>query len=221
MGDVGRWCFRLRITMIRRVFAIGLVMAGTGLLPNVVSAQGTKLWTVERYNEMERGSADGVAIRSDGRLEAGLATSLLFATGKGYIWSLASDAAGNGYVGLGGTTSGSAAVMKVSPDGKATQIFDGKELAVQGLQVAADGSVLAATSPDGKVYRIPQGGGSATIVFDPATTEEKPKYLWDIAVDKSGEIYAAAGAPAVVYRIPAGGGKAQVLFKTADQHIRC
>jgi hypothetical protein len=221
MGDVGRWCFRLRITMIRRVFAIGLVMAGTGLLPNVVSAQGTKLWTVERYNEMERGSADGVAIRSDGQLEAGPATSLLYATGKGYIWSLASDAAGNGYAGLGGTTAGSAVIMKVSQDGKATQIFDGKELAVQGLQVAADGSVLAATSPDGKVYRIPQGGGSATIVFDPATTEEKPKYLWDIAVDKSGEIYAAAGAPAVVYRIPAGGGKAQVLFKTADQHIRC
>ncbi len=207
--------------MMRRVFAIGIVMAGTGLLPGLVSAQGTKLWSVERYSEMERGSADGVAIRSDGRLEAGPAASLLYATGKGYIWSLASDAAGNGYAGLGGTTSGSAVVMKVSPDGKAAQIFDAKELAVQGLQVAADGSVLAATSPDGKVYRIPQGGGSATVVFDPATTEEKPKYLWDIALGKGGEVYVAAGAPAVVYRVPAGGGKAEVLYKTADQHIRC
>jgi outer membrane protein assembly factor BamB len=146
---------------------------------------------------------------------------LLFATGKGYIWSLASDAAGNGYLGLGGTTSGSAAVMKISPEGKAVQIFDAKELAVQGLQVAADGSVLAVTSPDGKVYRIPQGGGSATVVFDPATTQEKPKYLWDIALGKGGEVYVAAGAPAVVYRVPAGGGKAEVLYKTADQHIRC
>ena len=196
-------------------------MAGAGLLPGMVSAQGTKLWSVERYSEMERGSSDGVAIRNDGRLEAGLATSLLFATGKGYIWSLASDAAGNGYVGLGGTTSGSAAVMKISPEGKAVQIFDAKELAVQGLQVAADGSVLAVTSPDGKVYRIPQGGGSATVVFDPATTQEKPKYLWDIALGKGGEVYVAAGAPAVVYRVPAGGGKAEVLYKTADQHIRC
>ena len=207
--------------MMRRVFAVGILMAGAGLLPGMVSAQGTKLWSVERYTEMERGSSDGVAIRNDGRLEAGLATSLLFATGKGYIWSLASDAAGNGYVGLGGTTSGSAAVMKVSPEGKAVQIFDAKELAVQGLQVAADGSVLAATSPDGKVYRIPQGGGSATVVFDPATTQEKPKYLWDIALGKGGEVYVAAGAPAAVYRVPAGGGKAEVLFKTADQHIRC
>ena len=206
---------------MRRVFAVGLMMAGTGLLPGLMSAQGTKLWSVERYSEMERGSADGVAIRSDGRLEAGPATSLLYATGKGYIWSLASDIAGNGYAGLGGTTSGSAEVMKISPEGKATQVFVGKELAVQGLEVAADGSILAATSPDGKVYRIPQGGGSAMVVFDPATTEEKPKYLWDIAVGKGGEIYVAAGAPAVMYRVPASGGKAEVLFKTADQHIRC
>jgi hypothetical protein len=205
--------------MMRRVLGMGLVAAG--LLSGIATAQGTKLWTVERYDEMEKGSTEGVAIRSDGRLEAGPASSLVYATGKSYAWSLASDAAGNGYVGLGGTASGSAVVMKVSPDGKATQIFAGKDLAVQALRVTADGSVLAATSPDGKVYRIPQGGGEATVVFDPAVTEEKPKYLWDLAVGKAGEVYVAAGAPAVVYRVPAGGGKTEVLFKTADQHIRC
>jgi sugar lactone lactonase YvrE len=214
------WCFRLRITMMRRVLVMGLV-AAAGLLPGIASAQGTKLWTVGRYDEMEKGSTEGVAIRSDGRLEAGPASSLVYATGKSYVWSLASDAAGNGYVGLGGAASGSAVVMKVSPDGKAAQIFEGKELAVQALRVAADGSVLAATSPDGKVYRIPRGGGAAAVVFDPAITEEKPKYLWDLAVGKAGEVYVAAGAPAVVYRVPASGGKAEVLFKTADQHIRC
>ena len=31
----------------------------------------------------------GVAIRSDGRLEAGPATSLLYTTGKNYVWSMA------------------------------------------------------------------------------------------------------------------------------------
>ncbi len=205
---------------MRRVFVIGL-LAGAGLLPGFVSAQGTKLWSVGRYDEMEKGSADGVAIRNDGRLEPGPASSLLYTTGKSYVWSLGADSTGNGYVGLGGTASGSAVVMRVSPEGKAAQIFDGKELAVQALRIAADGSVLAATSPDGKVYRIPQAGGAAAVVFDPATTEEKSKYLWDLAVGKGGEVYVAAGAPAVVYRVPAGGGRAEVLFKTADQHIRC
>jgi sugar lactone lactonase YvrE len=116
----------------------------------------------------------------------------------------------------------------VTPDGKATQIFASKELAVQAVRVAADGSLLVATSPDGKVYRVPASGGATSgsaagpvVVFDPAVTEEKPKYLWDLAVGKGGEVYVAAGAPAVVYRVPAGGGKAEVMFKTADQHIRC
>ncbi|WP_353071500.1 hypothetical protein [Tunturiibacter gelidiferens] len=206
--------------MMRRVLVTGLVV-GSSLLSGWASAQGTKLWSVERYDEMEKGNAEGVSIRSDGRLEAGPASSLVYESGKSYAWALASDAAGNGYVGLGGTAAGSALVMKVTPEGTATQIFAGKELAVQALRVAADGSVLAATSPDGKVYRIPAGGGAAVVVFDPAMTEEKPKYLWDLAVGTGGEVYVAAGAPAVVYRVPAGGGKAEVLFKTADQHIRC
>ncbi|WP_254061634.1 SMP-30/gluconolactonase/LRE family protein [Granulicella sp. L60] len=206
--------------MIRRVL-VAVLVVGSGLLPGLASAQGTKLWSVGRYDEMERGTAESVAIRSDGRLEAGPATSLLYATGKSYVWSLTSDSAGDAYAGLGGTAAGSAVVMKVTPDGRAAQVFEGKELAVQAMRVAVDGNVLAATSPDGKVYRIPKDGGSATVVFDPALTEEKPKYLWDLAVGKAGEVYVAAGAPAVVYRVPAEGGKAEVLFNTADQHIRC
>ena len=206
--------------MMRRILVTVLVV-GSVLLPGLANAQGTKLWSVGRYDEMEKGSTDGVAIRSDGRLEAGPATSLLYATGKSYVWSMASDAAGNGYLGLGGTASGSAQVMKVTPEGKASQIFEGKELAVQAVRLAGDGSVLVAASPDGKVYRVPAAGGASVVVFDPATTEEKPKYLWDLAVGKSGEIYVATGAPAVIYRVPAGGGRAEVLFKTADQHIRC
>jgi sugar lactone lactonase YvrE len=208
--------------MMRRIVVTVLVAASV-LLPGLAGAQGTKLWSVGRYDEMEKGTAEGVAIRSDGRLEPGPTTSLLYATGKSYVWSMTSDAAGNGYLGLGGTASGSAVVMKVTPEGKAAQIFEGKELAVQAVRVAADGSVLVATSPDGKVYRVPASGGTSApvVVFDPSMMEEKPKYLWDLAVGKGGEVYVAAGAPAVVYRVPAGGGKAEVLFKTADQHIRC
>src|ERR1700730_14813099 len=193
-------------------------LGGASLLPGLASAQGTKLWSVGRYDEMEKGSTEGVAIRSDGRLEAGPANSLVYATGKSYLWSMASDAAGDGYLALGGAASGSAAVTKVTPDGKTSQIFSGKELAVQAVRLAGDGSLLVATSPDGKVYRVPASGGTSAagpgVGFAPAMTGEEPKYLWDLAVGKGGEVYVAAGAPAVVYRVPAGGGKAEVLFKT-------
>lgn len=203
-----------------------------GLLPcwngaDTAAAQGTKLWTVSRYDEMERGTTNGVAIRSDGRLEAGTTTSLLFETGVNYVWSVAADAAGNTYTGMGGTAAGGAVVMRVAPGGQGTKIFEGKELGVQALRTGSDGHVYAATSPDGKVYRLGAAASDAVVVFDAALTSEKPKYLWDVVQGvggdgaKGGDIFVAAGAPAVVYRVPASGGKAEVAFRTVDQHIRC
>jgi len=136
----------------------------------MAAAQGTKQWTVSRYDEMERGTASGVAIRSDGRIEAGPATSLLYETGGNYVWSLAADAAGNAYLGMGGTAASGAVVMKVAPDGKAAKVFAGRELAVQALRLGADGAMYAATSPDGKLYRLGATPADAVVVFDPAQT---------------------------------------------------
>ncbi len=204
---------------------------GSLLLPGLAAAQGTKLWSVDRYEDMAKGSAEGVAIRSDGTLEAGPATSLLYTTGGSYVWSIAADAAGTAYVGMGGSVAGSAAVMRVTADGKAAKVFEGKELGVQAVRVGADGALVIATSPDGKVYWVPgsaaiASGSGAAVLFDPAQTEEKPKYIWDVAVI-GGSAFIATGAPAAVYRVELGGvakgtiGKAALLFKTADQHIRC
>ena len=212
-----------------RVQGIVVWAAAAGMVPCVAAAQGTKLWKVDRYDQMERGQTEGVAIRSDGKLLPGPATSLIFQTTGNYVWAVAADAAGNAYVGMGGTTAGGAVVMKVSGDGKSsTKVFEGKELGVQGLRTGPDGRVYAATSPDGKVYRLGATPAEATVVFDPATMPEKPKYLWDLAFAPGGasgsgakEMFVAAGAPAVVYRVPLAGGKAEVAFRTVDQHVRC
>ena len=200
------------------------LLSGTAVLVVFASAalgQGTKLWSVGRFDEMERGTTDGVAIRSDGQLSAGPATSLQYSSDASYVWSVAEGPEGAIYVGLGGTTVGSAAVMRVAPDGAASKVFTSQEIAVQALRRAPDGSVFAATSPDGKVYRIAPRGGEAAVVFDPKTVAEKPKYLWDLAVGPAGELYVATGAPAAVYRVLPGAAKVpHLLFRTADQHIR-
>jgi hypothetical protein len=127
---------------------------------------------------------------------------------------------------MGGTAAGGAVVMRVTPDGKATKVFEAKELGVQAVRVGGDGNVYVATSPDGKVYRLAVGAGAtaadAAVVFDSSLTADKPKYLWDVVqAGSGGDLYIAAGAPAVVYRVPSSGGKAEVAFNTADQHIRC
>jgi hypothetical protein len=209
---------------MRRVWVAGVVAAGL-LLPGLMQAQGTKLWTVERYEELSKGTAEGIAIRSDGVLEAGPATGLVYATGDSYVWALASDAAGNAYVGTAGSVASSASVSRIGPDGKHTKIFAGKELGVQALRMLPDGALLVATSPDGKVYRVLSGGGLATntaVVFDSATITEKPKYIWDVATIGQ-NVFIATGAPAAVYRVDLASKdqSPQLLFKTADQHIRC
>ncbi len=193
------------------------------LLPAVAFAQGTRLWTVGRYDEMERGTTDGAAIRSDGRIETGPAASLLAATGQNYAWAVASGPQGESFVGLGGSSQSSAAVLRIAADGKSTKLWSGTELAVQALRVAPDGTLFFATSPDGKLYRLAPGATTATVLFDPATTAEKPKYIWDLAIIGS-SVYVATGAPAAVYRVDATAPPAPTqapLFKTADQHIRC
>ena len=164
------------------------------------------MWKVDRYDTMQKGSTEGVAIRSDGRLEAGPETSLLFDSGKSYFWAAATDAAGHVFVGMGGTSAGSAVVMRISATGTtkvqdAVKVFEGKDNAVQALKVAPDGSLLLATSPDGKIFRlaagVAAGDGKAgpMVVFDPSLTEEKPKYIWDVAVGKVGEVMWRWGLP--------------------------
>ena len=122
---------------IRDRFVVGVVCWQAGL--GCALAQGTKVWTVSRYDEMERGTAERGGDPQRWRLEAGPATSLLYETGGNYVWSVAADAAGNAYVGMGGTAAGGAVVMRVAPDGKATKVFEGKELGVQALRVGGDG----------------------------------------------------------------------------------
>ncbi|GGH13479.1 WD40 repeat domain-containing protein [Silvibacterium dinghuense] len=172
------------------------------------------------YEELEKGKPEGVAITSDGHLIAGPSSRLVTTTPSTYLWSVAADKDGNAYVATGTP----ATVLRITPDGKTTKLFTTKDLSVQAVRVGPDGAVYAATLPSGKVYRLdPQATDrteeNATLVFDPAATQEKPKYVWDMAFDAQGRLYIAAGGPAAVYRV-APGGKPELFFKSDEEHIR-
>ena len=204
----------------RRLMAAIATVAGLAT-SSWSAAQGTRQWTVDRYDGFQRGTTDGVAIRSDGRLEAGLAASKLYTATESYVWSLAEGANGAVYAGLGGSSGGSAAVVRVAANGTAEKIFSGKEIGVQAIKAAPDGTLFAATSPSGRVYRLSTGPGAEKVVFDPEATSEKPKYIWDMAIAPDGTLFVATGAPAAVYRVaPGGAAKPELLFRTADAHIR-
>jgi hypothetical protein len=71
--------------------------------------------------------------------------------------------------------------------------------------------VYAATSPDGKIYKL-DAMGRSTVLFDPPD-----KYIWGLALDKSGSVFAATGDKGVVYKITPDG-KGSVFYQTKTTH---
>ena len=119
-------------------------------------------------------------------------------------------------------------MLKITPDGKSTKLFETTDLTVQAIRVGPDGSIYAATLPSGKVYKLkPDATGldekTASVAFDPAATTEKPKYIWDLLFDAKGRLYIATGGPAAIYRVDVSrpGFKPELFFKSDEQHIRC
>ena len=131
-------------------------LSGSGLL-STAFAQGTRNWEQSKFDELTKGTATGVAIRSTGGLALAPTFKSLYATPSTYIWAIAADDAGNVYVAAGAP----ARVYRITPDGKATIIFEPKELQVQALRTAPDGAIYAATAPDGKVYKLEHKPGKA------------------------------------------------------------
>ena len=200
-------------------------------------AEGTRTWEQSKFDELIKGTATGVAIRSAGSLELAPTFKSLYATPSTYIWAIAADGAGNVYAAAGAP----ARVYRITPDGKATIIFEPKELQVQALQIGPDGTIYAATAPDGKVYKIEHkpdskaakteasqaaasdkdsskssmdASWSSSVYFEPGT-----KYIWDLALDKSGNLYVATGDHGEIFRVTPKG-EHSVFFKSDETHIR-
>src|SRR5271156_6525468 len=229
-------------------FVSGLLLtnlSGSNLV-STAFAEGTHTWEQSKFEELTKGTATGVAIRSAGGLELAPTFKSLYATPSTYIWSIASDDAGNVYVAAGAP----ARVYRITPEGKATIIFEPKELQVQALQTGPGGAIYAATAPDGKVYKLERRSetksqadshrgtasdkkdkdkatddkDAATSAVDPSWSssvyfEPGTKYIWDLALDKAGNLYVATGDHGEIYRVTPKG-EHSVFFKGDETHIR-
>src|SRR5580658_2200579 len=147
-------------------------------------AEGTRTWEQSKFDELTKGTANGIALRSEGGLELAPAFKALATTPSTYIWSIASDSAGNIYAAAGSP----ARVYRITPDGQSTTIFEPQELQVQALVVDKRGIVYAATAPDGKVYRLEPGKAGAKAWSSAAYFDPGSKYIWDIVVDHAGAL---------------------------------
>ncbi|MFB3815615.1 MAG: hypothetical protein ACE14L_16040 [Terriglobales bacterium] len=189
-------------------------------------AEGTRTWQQTKFEEFEKGTSKGVAIRSDGTLELAPAFNAVTTTPSTYTWSIASDAEGNAYLASGSP----ARVYRLTPDGKSSVIFEAQELQAQSLVVSNKGVIYAATSPDGKVYRIEyrpakhDEGEAKKANVDPNWTasvfyEPKTKYIWSLALDPEGRLYVATGDRGEIFRVERSG-QGALFFKSDEAHIR-
>jgi hypothetical protein len=223
--------------------AAALITALQLALAMPIVAQGTHLWSQTRLEDFEKGTPQGVAIGSNGNLSQGPGLTDAFTTPSTFVWSLAVDKSGTSYVGTGSP----ALVLRGSADkaAKPFTLFETKDLSVQVVRVAPDGSLYAATVPSGKVYKLNAGStakqdeASAAVVFDSSkldpegvnvdsggadqkSAEARARYIWDMTFDSTGRLYIATGGPGMIYRIdPArAGARPEVFFKSDEQHVR-
>jgi hypothetical protein len=208
-----------------------LALLSAIILSAFALAEGTRTWEQSKFDELTKGTATGIALRSEGGLELAPAFKALATTPSTYIWSIASDSAGNIYAAAGSP----ARVYRITPGGQSTTIFEAQELQVQSLVVDNNGIVYAATAPDGKVYRLEprylqsqrldpvktakaperaQAQWSATPYFDPGS-----KYIWDIVLDNAGALYVATGDHGEIYKVSPNG-QHSLFFKSDEVHIR-
>jgi len=172
-------------------------------------AEHTRWWRQTTFEDFDKGTAKGVALRSDGKMFLAPRFAEFADASLAYLLQIKADAKGNLYA-AGGSN---AKVLRIDASGKSTSVFESSELAAQALALDAAGNLFVGTSPDGKVYKVTPAGQSS-VFFDPKT-----KYIWDVAVDKDGTVYVATGDTGKIFSV-APDGKGQVFYSSEETHIR-
>ena len=175
----------------------------------------TETWTHDSAADYEKAAAKRLAVRGDGRLSLAPAFQEIHDPPLPYLWAVAEDSKGRVYVGGGGPETGGK-VIEVTPDSPAASrsrvVAAFAEFQVQALAVDKQDRLYAATSPDGKVYRIENG--KAEVFYDP-----KAKYIWALAFNQTGELFVATGGDGLIHRVSAQG-QGAVFYRSGQTHVR-
>ena len=92
-------------------------------------------------------------------------------------------------------------------------VADLDSLEIHAIAVDSRDRVYAATSPDGKIYRI-TGNAKPEVFYDP-----KAKYIWALAFDHQDNLFIATGDHGEVHRVTPDG-KGKVFFQCEETHVR-
>jgi hypothetical protein len=198
--------------MTRRVnwvCLMALAASMAALMPAATQAEHTRYWRQTDFSDFDKGNAQGVAVRSDGKLTLAPRFESFADPNLAHVWALRLDSRGRLYA-AGGSD---AKVLRFDASGKATTVFQSSELAAQTIAFDAKDNLYVGTSPDGKVYKVAPDG-QQSVFFEPKT-----KYIWALAVDSQGVLFVATGDKGEIFAVTPEG-KGQLFYQSQQRHAR-
>ena len=194
--------------MTRRLI-LTCLLAIALIAPALVYAEHTHFWRQSDYSDFEKGTAKGVAIRSDGKLVPAPQFAAFADPDLMYLWALRTDSRGRIYA-AGGSD---AKVLRFDDPAKPTTVFEAPELSAQTIAFDAHDNLYVGTSPDGKVYKVTPDG-QKTVFFDP-----KAKYIWALALDAQGTLFVGTGDKGEIFAVTPDS-KGQLFYQSDERHAR-
>lgn len=185
------------------------VIAAALLSSRDAGAVGTREFRLDTLDSLSGGDLQGVAVDSLGQVRAGLVLGSLPMPDASAAWCSMALADGSVLVGTGNTGK----VFRVH-QGQVTEYAATGQMAVTSLAPDASGGVIAATIPNGKLFKL-EGPGKVKPLADLPNTQ----HIWALAFDpKTKSVFAGTGPDGKVFRIDQAG-TAQVYYDSDESHI--
>ncbi len=171
-------------------------------------AAEVKIFRTDSREAVLNGTMEGLSVDPLGAVELARRLERLATIDEPFVFSAAAHP-GGWVVGTGNAGK----ILKIDRQGEPAELAVVAEPEIFAVRVDDDGTVLAASSPHGKVYRI-TADGVAEVAFDP-----EDAYVWDLARDAEGRLLVATGLAGRLYRVDAGG-EVETLYESRDSHVR-
>ncbi|MGZ8869123.1 MAG: WD40 repeat domain-containing protein [Thermoanaerobaculia bacterium] len=170
-------------------------------------AVAPQFWRMRTAEDFLAGEIEGFAVTSRGQLKAAPAVQKIATFTDPFV--LSQVTAPNGDLLFGTGNDGKVYRLRGT---ELKVIYTAPEPEIYALAFR-DGALYAASSPNGKIYRVDPNSGQATPFFDP-----KQAYIWALRV-VGNDLIAATGVEGQLFRVtPNGEGK--VLFDSPETHLR-